>query len=311
MKASFKQFAAIISAVCIIYASSFNLCDMQAEAVYVSNQHDMQVAYDGQVVDSFDGIDAEYVTYPSDTGTFCCATYVSKFYMAKYGVTVYGINMGDYKPYVYLEGHEVELREVDNPRPGDIMQTKTYSHVAIVKAVNGSEITLIEQNYKWDYEDEIYTRVNRKTSTWENFYYRLYIDGVEQNLDLSSCLNNSKVSNISSRGYTVTADLSDFTDVSYVKIGTYTKSAGLDSAKWEVVYNPEQIISQDVKASDFENADDIYLTVIEVCDKFGNVSTKALSAYVNTNPQQISNLQISGVTAKGYTVTCTVPDFKE
>ena len=48
-----------------------------------------------QVIDSFEDVDAKYVLGYSDTGYYCCAGYVSRFYEEKFGVTVYNINMVD------------------------------------------------------------------------------------------------------------------------------------------------------------------------------------------------------------------------
>lgn len=287
------------------------LADLGTTKALAYDEQTVEITKDGQVVDTFQGVDAEYVTYTSNTGYYCCAGYVSRFYSEIYGVTVYNINMVDDKPSVSMYGHSAELKAVKNPLPGDIMQNKDYSHVAVVKEVNGSEVTLIEQNYKWtDYATgKLVTRINRKCTVSENYYYRLYIDGEEQKLDQSApSISGAKASKISADGYTVSANVTDNTEVSYVKFGTYPKSKGKSALKWSTVYNPSRYVSSAVKTSDFGDLDDTYVTIIRAYDKYGNMSSKTLSAYIDTTPPKISNVKISGITAKGYTVTCTVSD---
>lgn len=307
-----KRFAIIMCTFCMILTMCPDVSQISAKAVSQYTEQEVEITKDGQVVDSFLGIPAEYVTYSSNTGYYCCASYVSKFYLELYGVTVYNINMVDDKPSVYMSGHNVELRTVTTPLPGDIMQNKGYSHVAIVKEVDGSQVTLIEQNYKWNHwqTGALITRINRKTTATENYYYRLYIDGVEQKLDETPpTISSAKASGITGEGFTVSAGVSDVSGVSKVKIGTYLKSAGKTTAKWKTISNPSSKISQFVSTSDFDKTDDTYVTIIQAYDKFGNRSSKTLNTYVDTTPPSISNVKISGVTAKGYTVTCTVSDI--
>lgn len=311
MTTPLKRIPAFICALCMIFTLFADFCTTETLAY---DEQIVEITKDGQVVDTFQGIDAEYVTYKSNTGYYCCASYVSRFYSKIYGVTVYNINMVDDKPSVSMYGHSVELKTVKNPLPGDIMQNKDYTHVAIVKEVNGSEVTLIEQNYKWnDYSTrKLVTRINRKCTASENYYYRLYIDGEEQKLDQSApTISNAKASKISASGYTVSANVTDNTEVSYVKFGTYPKSKGKSAIKWSTVYSPSKYVSGTVKTSDFGNLDDTYVTIIRAYDKYGNMSSKTLSTYIDTTPPKISNIKISGITAKGYTVTCTVSDNSE
>ena len=288
--------------------------DLCAAKTLAYDKQIVEITGDGQVVDTFLGVDAEYVTYPSDTGYYCCAGYVSRLYSQLYGVTVYNINIVDDKPSVWMEGHDAELKTVDSPLPGDIMQTKDYSHVAIVKEVNDGIVTLIEQNYKWrDYETgQLVTEINRKCTVSENYYYRLYIDGREQTPYSSAPeISNAKASAISSGGYTVSADIGGVNEISYVAIATYPASKGESAAQWSVIYSPSEHISETVGVSDFGNLSDTYVTVIMAYDEYGNMSTKTVSAYIDTSPTTVSNIEISAVTAKGYAVTCKVSDINK
>lgn len=284
---------------------------MKTQAASAFAETQVKITSDGQVVDSFQGIDARYVTYSSYTGEYSCAGYVSKFYADIFGVTVYNINMVDDKPSVYLYGHDAELRAVSSPIAGDIMQTKEYDHVAIVKDVSGDEVTLIEQNYKWNdwLTGDLVTVINRKCTADEYYYYRLYIDGEVQTLDNSGpAISGAKASSITGEGFKVTAKVTDPSGVDRVNVGTYLKSQGRNSAKWKNISNPSSTISCSIKTADYGSVDGTYVTIINAYDKLGNLTVKTLSTYVDTTPPKISNVKISGITAKGYTVTCTVSD---
>ena len=126
----------------------------------------VKITYNGQVVDSLWGVDAIYSTASKgnvdrDT-TYSCAAFLKKFCSKIWGVTIYNINVVNSKPTVTITGnHTVSLKTVSTPRPGDIMQTKNYSHVAVVKAVNGSNAVLIEQNYSTiEKESEMNTSID-------------------------------------------------------------------------------------------------------------------------------------------------------
>lgn len=305
-----RKLSAIASAFAIVCSMISSSGALSVSAASYSEQV-VGITKNGQVVDTFQGIDAEYVTYSSNTGYYSCAGYVSRFYADLFGVSVYNINMTDDKPDVYVYGHTAELKAVSNPIPGDIMQNKSYSHVGIVKSVSGSEVTLIEQNYKWNHwqTGDLVTLINRKCTKTENYYYRLYVDGKMQTLDSAGpAITNAKASGISCEGFTVTADISAPLGVSSVKVGVYPKSKGASAVKWKNATVSGSSASLKVKVSDFGSLDDTYCAEIKVTDKAGDTVSKTISADVDTTPPKISNVKVSGITADGYTVTCTVTD---
>ncbi len=309
MKKFLKKITAVLCSAVMLFLIAVQLPMPKASAL--STQEDVEITKNGQIVDSFQGIDAEYVTYSSYTGYYSCAGFVSRFYSKIFGVTVYNINTVDDMPSVYKSGHTVELKKVSTPAPGDIMQTKDYTHVAIVKEVSGSTVTLIEQNYKWTSSStgKLLTRVNRRTTSTANYYYRLYIDGKMQSLDTSSpVISNAKASGLSNSGYTVSASLSDNYGVTTVKIGTYPKSKGSSVTKWQTFSNPGSSVTAQIKVSEFGSIDDTYITEIVAYDAAGNSSSQTVSAYIDTTPPKISNVKVTGVSASGYTVTCTISD---
>lgn len=185
-----KRLTAFVMCVIMVITSCF-IVPLQANAAYTEQTITVNSNY--QTVDTFYGVPAKYILGYSDTGDYCCAAYVSNFYQKLYGVTVYNINMIDDKPSVYCSGKKTELKTVTAPKPGDIMQTKEYTHVAIVKECDGNNVTLIEQNYKWTSSGKVYTIINRKIPKKDYYFYRLYVNGVEQTPEKSSVGSGAKV----------------------------------------------------------------------------------------------------------------------
>ena len=167
-----------IKLIAIFILAFFNL-PFYAQAVT-----SVKITYNGQVVDSLWGVDAIYSTaskgnVDEDT-TYSCAAFLKKFCSKMWGVTIYDINIVNRKPTVTITGnHTVSLKTVSTPRPGDIMQTKNYSHVAVVKAVNGSNAVLIEQNYSKIENGYRYAKKDRSVSVSSVYFYRVIIDGKE------------------------------------------------------------------------------------------------------------------------------------
>ncbi len=140
------------------------------------------ITYNGMATDSFQGIEANYImgTGNSNTGEYCCAGYVIKFYKELYGVDTYNINTVWGMPTVVKNGHDVRLEEVSAPKPGDMMQSLDYSHVGIVKHVEEDKVILIEQNYKWSQGGQTVASVEREIGFNDAHFYRLIIDGEEK-----------------------------------------------------------------------------------------------------------------------------------
>lgn len=269
------------------------LCQVTNAVSY--SEQTVTVDYDYQVIDSFEGVDAKYVLGYSDTGYYCCAGYVSRFYEEKFGVTVYNINMVDDKPSVYCYGKRAELREVKTPQAGDIMQDKDYSHVAIVKDCQGTTATLIEQNYKWTWNDTVYTVKNRKVLTNNHYFYRLYINGVAQSLDIDTTrpvIANAGCENITGKGYTVKADISDNRAVALVKVSTYFEGNKAKTIS-RVYTSAVNSLSHSVKVTDLGGKASAYVSAedysvksgeftvkITVYDKYGNSSAKTIKASI-------------------------------
>jgi hypothetical protein len=68
----------------------------------------------------------------------------------------------------------ISLTKVTEPYPGDIVVQKNIGHVAIVKAVEGTTITLIEQNYIHNFNGVYKYTINRIINSGDSntFFYR-------------------------------------------------------------------------------------------------------------------------------------------
>ena len=123
-----------------------------------------------QVVDTFNGVEAIYSKNYTDPGdaTYNCAALVKKYYAKHYGVTPYNL-LPRSRPIV----NGRSLNKVTSPKVGDIVGIKTSvgvnGHWAIVKAVNGNQVTLFEQNWKYNGK----TKINRKIDISSANFYRL------------------------------------------------------------------------------------------------------------------------------------------
>lgn len=148
-----------------------------ASAAIDWNCNYVYISYYGQVVDSitFNGVTVQSLyaprnqvsNYDSDT-TLCCAAFVKRFYENVFGVGVYNLFEGATPCISYGGG---SFSETSSPVVGDI--ARGPNHWAIVKAVSGNTITLIEQNaWSSDYtKAAVGRRIIEPESTYTYFHY--------------------------------------------------------------------------------------------------------------------------------------------
>lgn len=135
----------------------------------------IQITANGQTVDTFNGVPAKYITGTgnSNTGTYCCAGYVSSYYRSVYGITVANMFTGRTPSassgYFYV---------TSDPKPGDIgyqLNSSNSGHWFIIKSVNGDgTYTVIEQNWKWKSGNKTYCYRNRKVSYGATKGFKVY-----------------------------------------------------------------------------------------------------------------------------------------
>ena len=131
----------------------------------------VEVKKTGQVVDEFQGVNA--VSRPGkwdgNDKTYSCAALVKKYYQARYGFTPYNLFSGA-TPEEYEKGGK--FKKVSSPKVGDIASAGT--HWAIVQNVSGNNVTLLEQNWKWQEKGRTYAKADRVVSKGEMKYFRYY-----------------------------------------------------------------------------------------------------------------------------------------
>lgn len=116
----------------------------------------------GQVVDSFNGVNAIYRPGKSDgsDATYSCAALVKKYYQKMYGVTPYNLLPGC-TPVVSGD----TFVEVTSPQVGDIVRCTNSagvsSHWAVIQGVTYSQVILLEQNWKWQESGITYAKADR------------------------------------------------------------------------------------------------------------------------------------------------------
>lgn len=300
-----------------------------ASAVNGLTQENVKITYTGQVVDTFMGVSARYATYYEWSGPYSCAAYIDNFYYYHFGVNLYDINNYKGKPRVYypIYGHTAELVAVKNPIPGDIAQDKDYSHVAIVKDVSNSTVTLIEQNWKWNdwATGDLVCTVNRKIGINDYYFYRLYIDGkpktvsqvpedddpvLEQPAPTTSVIKLSSVAaeSVNSAGYNVRVKATDTVGIERIEFKSYPKSKGTAAAKTKTVYKTGTSVDalSAVRLYDYEYTEGTYVTAVTAYSKTGKTASKTIETVISRSAPVISGVSVSNVSASGYTVTCKV-----
>lgn len=163
-----KKFLGLVATLCLLLC--FATAAYSAEFITITSA--------GQVVDSiiYRGItvDAIYTpyknlgsAYDSDT-TYCCAAFVKKFYSSVYGVTPYNLSSTSSTPRVSGGSFSV----TSSPQKGDVVRFNNETHWAIVKEVNGDNITIIQQNAWWSKKTQAQVGVVISASSSDYTFFR-------------------------------------------------------------------------------------------------------------------------------------------
>ena len=171
--------------------------------------------------------------------------------------------------------------------------------------------TSAHNNEKGYYVTHIYAqdaRGNTATATTDNIEIR--------DDKTPPVISNVKVSEVSGSGYTVTCKVTDDWGVVNVAFPTWTLANGQDDLASDF-FNTQQGTKSGntytfrVKASEHNNEKGMYVTHIYATDKGGNRVSYELDAVevVNdTKPPVITDVSVSNISSKGYTVACRVTD---
>lgn len=165
-----KKFLSGILTACLIVSLVLGISlDGQAMSL-------VTVTKTGQVVDSFNGVNAIYRPGKSDgsSATYSCAALVKKYYQKMYGVTPYNLLPGC-TPTVSGDS----FVEVSSPEVGDIVRCTNSagvsSHWAVIQGVTSSQVILLEQNWKWQDGGVTYAKADRSLAKNSSslHYFRL------------------------------------------------------------------------------------------------------------------------------------------
>ena len=128
-------------------------------------------------------VDAVYTNGPHSGSdpVYSCAAFVKKFYEQVYGIGVYNLHSTKSTPLVYYNKGSFSITE--QPQVGDIVRDNTRTHWAIVKAVSGDTVTLIQQNYRSGTMAWVDCTVDRKDSGHSFFTYSGRIEDVPKILE--------------------------------------------------------------------------------------------------------------------------------
>lgn len=124
--------------------------------------------------DSLNGVSALYRSGVSSStdgtnATYSCAAFIKKYYSKIYGLELNNMYPGAVPNVVNSDDYFVSVKK---PKVGDIVSLP--GHWALVKAVEGNQVILIEQNYKWSQGGSYFCRINRRIAKSSATYYRLH-----------------------------------------------------------------------------------------------------------------------------------------
>lgn len=122
-------------------------------------------------------------------------------------------------------------------------------------------------------------------------------------------ISNVDITDLSASGFTVNCDVTDNTGISRVQFATWTENGGQDDLIWHQGMVTENKASCRINVSDHNNETDcVYIVHIYADDISGNSGGYPTSVYVDATGPVISDVEITDITEKGYTVKCSVED---
>jgi hypothetical protein len=182
----------------------------------------------GQVLDSitYNGVTVDavytYESYPSNDPVYCCAAFVKKFYSKVYGISVYNLSSTKSTPLVYYSKGNFSV--TTEPKVGDIIRDNKSTHWAIVKAVNGTTISVIQQSYKTGATAFINCTIDLSDTRYTYFTYSNRVENstaTESPALLQDAQGSAEIQN--------TASLAE-TTVAPANPDTVTQTTGSDSS---------------------------------------------------------------------------------
>lgn len=125
----------------------------------------------------------------------------------------------------------------------------------------------------------------------------------------SPSISNIEIVDLSASGYTVTCDVSDNVAISKVQFPTWTENGGQDDLIWHQGTVSGNKASCRIEVLDHNNETNCeYITHIYTDDLAGNSAFGSIGVYPENEPPVISNVDITDLSASGFTVNCDVTD---
>lgn len=128
---------------------------------------------------------------------------------------------------------------------------------------------------------------------------------------IAPTISNVQVSNITASGYRISCTVSENAGMNRVEFPTWTESNGQDDLVWHRGTISGNTAYYDVKTSEHNGEQGVYISHIYAYDISGNSSSSG-GASVNLTPDteapKITNATISNVTSLGFDITCNITD---
>ena len=122
-------------------------------------------------------------------------------------------------------------------------------------------------------------------------------------------ITDAKITNVSKNGYTVTCKVTDDGSLDRVQMPTWSEKGGQDDLIWYTATKNGDIYTINVKTSNHNNDTGKYNTHIYAYDSEEKYSIVELETEIPENQApEISDVQVTNITRKGYTVTCKITD---
>ena len=264
----FKKRISILFAVVILVGILSTIpFTMSVHAAISSPASTPKITHSGQVVDSITyrgaTINAVYTPYRDGLATdwtYGCFVLPRTFYSTIYGITVSKLDSATSIP----KASSGYFQETRSPRKGDIVRCNDYVHWALVKEVNGTTVTIIQQNAYWN--NYTCAQVGNTVSSSDNsvsfFTYSGYLpdDGgpIEPTApNINVCVNAPEVditwNDVGAYGYYLYVENRDTQNIPYSNdLGrSFSVHLGLSEGHWRV-YVMAMYSNNEIKSSSYD-----------------------------------------------------------
>ena len=188
-----------------------------------------------------------------------------------------------------------------NPAVGSVAWN-SFGHVAWVAAVGNGTVTIEE--YNWDGDGRYHTRDMPVT------HYSGFIHIKDTGDTTPPTISNARIGELREEGFTVLANVTDNVGVASVRCAVWTEKGGQDDLKWYDMVATDNAYSfwSRISFANHNGERGKYIAHVYAYDAAGNQVSAAAEATIDSTPPTISNVQVTGLSSSGYTITCTATD---